>query len=89
MALRKLARLSIDNEPAYQHEVAVIRGQAAREKRKQGTPLEVRSSRLLKALKGLERLNEQEYAALAERVAAASPQSLGALTGGLEKLLWA
>ncbi len=85
-ALRKLARLSLDNESAYRHEVAVIRGQAAREKRKQGTPLEVRSSRLLKAIQGLDRLDEQEFAALAQRVAQ-SPQALPALTLGLERLL--
>ncbi len=88
-ALRKLARLSIDNYAAYQHEIAIIRGQAVREKRKQGTPLEVHSSRLVKAVKGLDKLNEQEYSALAERIATADPQSISSLTASLEKLITA
>ncbi len=85
--LRKLARLSIDNDEAYEQEVAIIRGQAAREKRKQGTALEIHSKRLYQVVRGLDRLNDQEFGAIAERIVAADPKALPAVTANLEKLL--
>lgn len=87
--LRKLARLSIDNEASYQQEVAIIRGQASRQKRKQGTPLEVQSTRIYQAVRGLERLNQQDYQAIAQRIASVDPTSLHEVTVSLERLLTA
>lgn len=85
-ALRKLARLSIDNPTAYSHEVAIMRGQASREKRKKGTPLEIQSTRLTQAVKGLERLNGREIEMIAERIISANPEAISEVATNLEKL---
>ena len=86
-ALRKLARLSLDDPEAYQYEVAVIRGQEVRQKRRHGAPLEVQSKRLHQAMRGLERLTDQEYIAIAERLIAADPRTAPAIAESLERLL--
>jgi len=89
--LRKLAALAEADPAAYRRAVQEFRAERAAvpemtARRRQGTPVEVQARRLVQTVRGIERIGDQEYRAVAEKILHDRPAEAESIAAVLEKL---